>query len=178
MTEQTRAELRVGCWIRDGAIPSFVVQLIGSTVGAILIGMVAVVIPAIVTAAVGRNTSGGNLADRIGEQPIFTLLNEPYFVAPVAAGFVLGMFSYRVFRSRSAAWVWAVPMAVLIYNVTTWRAGGFGPYWQDVWNNYFGSQCESSGCFYEWLVTAPFYTSVAYTLGWISRNLIRRLRAG
>jgi hypothetical protein len=137
-------------------------------------GSFAVSIPAIVLAAVTRNTSGGNFADHVAEQPIYVLLNEPYFIAPIAAGFLLGLFGHRLFRSSLAVWVWVVPMVILIWSVATWRNEGFRPYWTDVWNNYFGSQCGSSECAYEWLVTAPFYTSVAYTLGWLGKNFARQ----
>jgi hypothetical protein len=161
----------------DSAIPGFAIQVLISTIGAILVGLIAVSIPAIVLAAVTKNTSGGNFADHVAEQPIYVLLNEPYFIAPIAAGFLLGLFRRRFFRSSSAAWVWVVPMVTLIWSVTTWRTGGFRPYWTDVWNNYFGSQCVSSECAYEWLVTAPFYTSVAYTLGWLGKNFARQKSA-
>src|ERR1700730_5136764 len=161
-------------WITDTAIPSFVIQLVISTLGSILVGIVAVNIPAAFLAIITKNKSGGNFVDRLVEQPVYFLLNEPYFITPIVAGFILGKFSSRFFRSASAAWVWVVPMTILVGSVATWKTGGFSPYWRDVWNNYFGSQCGSSECAYEWLVTAPFYTSVAYTLGWTSKNLIRQ----
>jgi hypothetical protein len=34
-----------------------------------------------------------------------------------------------------------------------------------VWNNFFGSDCGSSECLTEYRVTAPFYTSIAYSFG-------------
>jgi hypothetical protein len=175
MPERTGMEPTKGRPITDAAIPSFVCQVAISTLGAILAGIVIVAIPAILLATVTRNSSGGNFADHVVEQRVFILLGEPYFVVPVVSGFALGIASRRLFRSRSAAWVWIAPTVILIWSVATWKTGGFRPYWQDVWNNYFSSRCGSSECAYEWLITAPFYTSVAYSFGWISNSLIRWL---
>jgi len=153
-------------WITDSAIPSYFVQLFISTIGAILIAIIAVAIPAILVAAMTKNNSGGNFVDHLVEQRIFVLLNEPYFIVPILTSFWLGIASHRLFRSTLAAWVWTVPCAMLSISVASWKG--------DVWNTYFGSQCGSSECAYEWLVTLPLYTSVAYSLGWVSRRLCFR----
>jgi len=50
-------------WI-DGALPSFVVQLVLSTVGAVLLGIVLVLVPALVIAAVTK-PPGSSLIDRM-----------------------------------------------------------------------------------------------------------------
>ncbi len=163
-------------WITHGRVSSFIVQLGIATVGAILAGIVLVQGSAVLLAAFTANDSGGNFGDHVVQQRIFLLLDEPYFIAPILAGLTLGLFGRRVFCSDVSKWVWVVPAALLLVGVATWRNGGFRPYWQDVWNNYFGSKCGSSECLYEWLLTAPFYTSVAYTLGWIVENR-RLLRA-
>ena len=47
-------------------------------------------IPAIPIAAVTKNTSGGNWADHIVDQPVLRAVGEPYFALPVVAGFFLG----------------------------------------------------------------------------------------
>jgi hypothetical protein len=164
-------------WITDGRVWSFTAQLVIATLGAMLMGAVIVLIPAVLLATFTRNSSGGNFADHVVEQRIFILVNEPYFVAPILSGFTLGLTGRRRFRSGFGAWVWAVPAALLIGSVMTWRTGGFRPYWHDVWNNYFASQCGSSECTYEWLFTAPLYTSVAYTIGRMIPKNIRRGRA-
>jgi len=67
------------------------------------------------------------------------LENGPYFVGPIIAGFVMGMFSRRYFRSSAAAWVWIVPMLFLLEGISAWKTGGVRQYWEDVWNNYSGS---------------------------------------
>lgn len=85
-------------WLTDAAIPSYVLQLLVSTVGAILVASILILIPAILLAAVTRNGSSGNFADHVVEQPVSILINEPYFIAPIVVGFLLGMLSRRFFR--------------------------------------------------------------------------------
>ena|ERR1700690_1783484 len=145
----------------------FLFQVLLSTGGAILLAVIAVSIPAILVAALTRNDSGGNFADHIATQHILALLAEPYFIAEILAGFTLGFLAHRFFRSSLGVWVWVVPTAVLCVGIATWKAGSGRPYWHEVWNNYFSAQCGSSECAYEWLVTAPCYTSIAYAVGWI-----------
>src|SRR5438067_842348 len=108
-------------WITDSLIPSYLVQLFISTVGAILAAIIAVTIPAILIAAITKNNSGGNFVDHIVEQRIFVLLNEPYFIAPILTSFLVGIVSHRLFRSTSAAWVWTVPCAMLYVSVASWK---------------------------------------------------------
>jgi hypothetical protein len=164
-------------WIRNAALPSFVIQLIASTVGAMIMATIALFLPALVIAAFTENTSGGNFFDHVVDQRLLHAGDEPYFLAPILAGFVLGGLSHRFFGTRAAAWVWVPPAVVLLWNIFTWKNGGYRPYWPDVWHNYFGSDCGGSECLYELFVTAPFYTSVAYSLGWIIKHLTDRRQA-
>jgi hypothetical protein len=150
----------------DATLPSFLIQQLVSTAGAMLVGLLAGIVPAVVVAAATGKTSGGNWADHIVDNGVLRAAEEPYFVFPILAAFGFGVLSHRYSLSRSALWVWVFPAVILLWNVFTWRNGGFRPYWPDVWNNYFGSDCGSSECAYEFFVTAPFYTSLAYTLGW------------
>lgn len=161
---------------QDTALASFLVQLPASTVGAMILGYLAATIPAVLIAAVTKNTSGGNWGDHLVEQPVLRAAGEPYFALPVISAFFLGVLSHRYSRSSSAAWVWVLPTVVLIWNLFTWKTGGFRPYWPDVWNNYFSSDCGSSECLYEIFVTAPFYTSLAYTLGWATKRTMKTVR--
>lgn len=157
--------------------PDFLFQQLASTAGAMVVGIIAGIIPAVLSSAVTKNTSGGNWVDHVADQPILRAVGEPYFALPVVAGILLGIFSSRFFRSSSAAWVWVLPTIILVWNLFTWQNGGYRHYWPDVWNNYFGSQCGSSECLYENFVTAPFYTSLAYTLGWIARRSMTAFKA-
>ena len=88
-------------WI-DGALPSFVVQLVLSAVGAVLLGIVLVLVPALVIAAVTK-PPGSSLIDRMVDQSLFRVgADNPYFAGPILAGFILGVLSHRWFRSSSA----------------------------------------------------------------------------
>jgi len=160
-------------WIADNAIPSFVLHQIISTVGVVLVATVAMLIPAMLIAAFTKNTSGGNFVDHVVGQPLFKLgTNDSYPVLSVLIGFILGALSHRVFRTRGAAWVWILPLCILLWNILTWNTGGYGTYWRGVWDNYFGSNCGGSECLYEFFVTVPFYTSSAYSLGWLIWGLV------
>lgn len=158
-------------WLISSASGGFIVQLVISTIGSILIGVIVVSIGVLIAGDLTGAISGG----RIFESRIFMLVNEPYFVAPIVVSFTFGFVGRHYFHPKSGAWVWVVPMAFLLFGVLSWKNGGYRPYWLDVWNNYFGSQCGGSECLYEWTLTAPFYTSVAYTIGWIIRGKLIQL---
>ena len=163
----------------DGGILTFLIQQVISTLGAILFGICVVLLISLISASVTKNTSGGNFADHVVEQPAFVLLNEPYYAGPVLCGFILGAIGRRFFRSRSALCVWIVPAVILLFHVLTWEGASSATgaaYWPDVWANYFGSDCGGSECLYEFFVTLPFFTSLAYTLGWVVANLWRGRR--
>jgi hypothetical protein len=101
---------------RGMTLPSFLIQQLASTAGAMLFGTITGAIPAVLISAVTKNTSGGNWADHIADQPILRAVGEPYFALPVLAGFFLGVLSSRFFRSSSAAWVWVLPTIILVFK--------------------------------------------------------------
>jgi sorbitol-specific phosphotransferase system component IIC len=80
---------------QDTALPAFFVHLATSTVGSIVVGFVAAIIPAALAAAFTTNTSGGNWIDHLAEQCFLNAAGEPYFLFPVLSGFTLGTLSYR-----------------------------------------------------------------------------------
>src|SRR5438477_12577788 len=114
---------------QDATLPSFLIHQAVSTVGAMVAGNLFALIPAILIAAATKNTSGGNWADHIIEQHTFRAADEPYFFFPILAGFAFGALGHRYSRSVSAMWVWVLPLAILIWNVCTWRTVGSRPYW-------------------------------------------------
>jgi hypothetical protein len=152
-------------WMADATIPSFILQLLISTLGAMLTGVAVVVFLALIV----RIASGGYSVDAV-QRHIFVLADEPYFIAPILAGFFLGRLGGRFFRSAATVLLWIVPAAVLLVSMAS-EPG------MDVWHNYFGSRCGASECAGELFFTAPFYTSVAYTAGWVSKNLHLKNRA-
>ena len=157
---------------RGTAVLSFVLQQAVSTVGALLLGIVAVLILATLVAFFTR-TPHGSLVDKVVEEPIFKIgADNPYFAGPILMAFILGWVAHRS-ASRGAAWMWVLPTLALAWNVMTWKSYSPLPRWDDVRANFFTSNCGDSDCLYELLITAPFYTSVAYSLGWVVRNLGR-----
>src|SRR5207244_2215740 len=85
----------------------------------------------------------------------------------------LPSFVVQLFLSTSAPWVWLLPAMILAFNVATWKSHIARSNFSDAWANYFTSDCGASECLYEILITAPFYTSVAYTVGWIAKAVAR-----
>jgi hypothetical protein len=166
MTRQSEISIKL--------IGNYVLQLLISTFGANVIGFISVLIPALVIAAFTHSTHG-NIVDRMVTGAIFRFgADNPFFLGPIFAGLILGILPR--FLDRSAGLVWPIPALILIVTAFTWNST-YTPrsHWADVWSNLFGSDCGSSECMYELLVTAPFYTSIAYSLGWyLSRTLLRR----
>jgi hypothetical protein len=163
-------------WINNAELVIFFAHQLMSTVGATVISVLIVLLFALFGASLKKNTSGGNFIDHITQQRVSMLLNQPYYVAPVLCALALGALSRRFVRPRWAAWVWVLPMIILLWNLLTWK--GAGPpttavYWADVWADYFGSDCGGSECMYEVFVTVPFYTSAAYSLGAVAVCLLR-----
>ncbi len=137
-----------------------------------IVATVGALIPAVLIAAGTKNTSG-NWVDHISEQRILRAAGEPYFIFPILAAFIVGLLSRRHSQSTSAGWVWVLPTVILLWNLLTWKNGGLRPYWPDVWDNFFGPNCGSSECLYENLVTTPFYASLAYTFGWMTKHRLK-----
>jgi hypothetical protein len=156
--------------IAEGKVSSFIAQLAIATLGAHLLAILISFFIATLTALIGKNESGGNFADHLLDQRVFMLSSHPYFVLPIIVSLCLGMLCHRFFPSRSGAWIWLLPTIVLIGGVLSWKPGNL-PYWGTVWNNYFGSHCGGSECLYELFITSPFYTSIAYSVGWSIQRL-------
>ena len=160
--------------IKPPAVVAYLLQLVIATAGAMFVGTLVTLIVAATLAALTKNASAGNFIDHVIDQPFFRWADKSAFVM-VLCGFGLGSAARRFFAHRSAALVWIPPAIVLLLNLFTWT--GYGPptttrYWMEAWSNYF-ADCGSSECLYWFLVTLPFYTSVAYSLGWFSGRLFR-----
>jgi hypothetical protein len=159
---------------RDNALFSFAVQQVVATVGVIVLGTTVTVIASLITASFTPNTSGGDSVDHMVDQPSFKWVAEPYFPAFIVAGLALGALSTYLLRTRVGAWVWVLPFILLLWNIIPWNVDSDRFYWRDVWNAYFSRDCSNSECLYEFFVTAPFYASVAYSLGWLAGRLRSR----
>jgi ABC-type nitrate/sulfonate/bicarbonate transport system permease component len=153
-------------WMKFDLLPSFLIQTIIATAGAMVTGTVLSFIVSAAFAILAANASSGNFVDRVVDQSFFRWADRTNLVIILSAlGF--GVFARRT-RSRVAGFVWILPAVILVWNLLTWRGAGAltaVPYWEAVWNNYF-ADCGSSECLYKLFVTVPFYTSAAYSLAW------------
>jgi hypothetical protein len=124
-----------------------------------------------------KNPGPGNFVDHLVDQRVFrVLVDNPYFLGPIVAAFVLGLFSNRVWKTNAGFWVWLFPAVILVWNVFSWKSYTSRSNLADAGANYFASDCGGSECLYEVLVTAPFYTSVAYSAGWIAMRVLGAAR--
>jgi hypothetical protein len=157
-------------------IASFMLQQVISTAGAMLLGVLATMILATLTAVFAKGSHPGDFLDLVVDQYIVKGVDQPYYPMLILAGFTLGSLNLLFFRTRTAVWVWVLPLCILLWNIFTWETGGHAGYWQDVWANYFSSNCGSSECLYELFVTVPFYVSSAYSIGWLVTGLVASKR--
>lgn len=109
---------------------------------------------------------------------------RPYFPVQVALSVYSGWLIGRRWWRRSMLWVWVIPLLILGYAMIAVptltpstmsvmsQAGGS----QSVFSHYLGWGClPRNGCFDQTLVTLPFYTSVAYSIGtWMARCITSR----
>jgi hypothetical protein len=110
----------------------------------------------------------------------YSIVSElPYFPVQIIFALILGLLLGRALRHRSIVWVWVLPLAILCYSVVTARVliptsvlarpGVF----RSRFSYYFGSGCQPEvHCLDQLLVTMPFYSSLAYSVG---AFLVRRL---
>jgi hypothetical protein len=77
--------------------------------------------------------------DHLVDQRVFrVLIDGPYFLAPIVAAFVLGLFSNRVWKTNAGLWVWLFPTVFLGYNLFSWQSDTGRSNLADAWANYFG----------------------------------------
>jgi len=135
---------------------------VGCFVGAFTIGFM-------VAGLIALWSSGpGNIVDRAVDSWFFRYcVDNPYFLLPIFFSFCLGSIVFRFSKHSSAAWAWVLPGTILLLNILPSMSDRSG---QGIIQNYFGRDCGSNECLDQLLFTAPFYTSVAYSLGWLSRR--------
>jgi hypothetical protein len=102
------------------------------------------------------------------------LTQNPYYPAQITIGLYLGWILGRRLKHRSMVWVWIIPLAILCYAVLTTPI--LVPEWTSVlaqpsirrsrFSYYFGWGCRPADhCLDQLVITMPFYSSVAYSLG-------------
>jgi hypothetical protein len=101
-----------------------------------------------------------------------TVSELPYFPVQIIFALILGWLLGRALRHRSMVWVWVLPLGILCYSLVTARVliptsvlarpGVI----QSRFSYYFGWGCQPAAhCFDELLITMPFYSSLAYSVG-------------
>jgi len=118
---------------------------------AMAIGTVVSVLLAVVVPAIGSNQTF------LGH-----VVSEPIWGMQILAGFLAGRALYKYLPSRVALAAWVIPGILLLWNVLSWRTMSK---YDSAWDTFFGNGCSSSECLDQLLLTAPFYTAVAYSLG-------------
>jgi hypothetical protein len=102
----------------------------------------------------------------------YSIVSEsPYFPIQIIFAVILGWLLGRVFRLRSMAWIWVLPLAILCYSVaarvlnpaSVLTSFGVGQSW---FSHYFGWGCRPADrCLDQLVITMPFYSSLAYSIG-------------
>jgi hypothetical protein len=112
------------------------------------------------------------------------LTENPFYPVQIITGLYFGWLLGRRFQHKTMVWIWIVPLVALCYAFTV----GFVliPAWTSVLarpttiesklSHYFGWGCQPRGrCLDQLLITMPFYTSVAYSLGaLLARNIFKK----
>lgn len=164
--------------MKSFSILEFLIESVVATLGAFVLGAIGALLSSIVVGLLTRNSGPGDFMDHLVDQRVFrVLVDNPYFLCPIVAAFVLGLFSHRVWKTNASFWLWVVPAVFLVWNVFSWKSYTSRSNLADAWANYFGSDCGESECLYEVLVTAPFYTSVAYSVGSIAMRVLGAARS-
>jgi hypothetical protein len=105
------------------------------------------------------------------------LTETPYFPVQIGLGFLWGWLLGRRFRHKSMVWVWILPAVLLTYVVAEVRT--ITPDLTSVlgqsanpFSHYFGWGCQPKNrCLDQILITLPFYSAIAYSLGgWIGQR--------
>jgi hypothetical protein len=101
-----------------------------------------------------------------------------FSLSPLLAGAIMGYLVNRKMRDLSARWVWIIPLVWLVYGIQD-ATGSFSQAWAHeslsayIWDNFFGTHCSGTECLNKLLFTAPFLSSVAYSITayFISKNI-------
>jgi hypothetical protein len=102
------------------------------------------------------------------------VFQNPYFAVQVVSSLLLGLLLGRRTPQRFTAWVWALPLAILLYALI------FVPVFNSDWtsifdrpkdlssrlSHYLGFACRPSAhCIDQVLFTLPFYCAVLFSVG-------------
>ena len=89
----------------------------------------------------------------------------PTFLFPVVAGLFLGvLFGGRLSAPLSRC-LFLLPLAIMLWDFWTFLNFNNDVTWRNFFHTYLGTNCTSSECLSEVLVTSPFLSSLSYALG-------------
>lgn len=94
---------------------------------------------------------------------ISAAIGPPLFPLELVIAAGLGYALNRRRGDFAATFVWIPAAVVLAWGISIVVAQPFDGGWAGVWRQYFGSNCQSSECLGEVIVTAPLYTSILYS---------------
>ena len=103
---------------------------------------------------------------------------DPFFLGALLGGAIMGYLVNRNMRDLTALLVWIIPLAWLIYGIRD-SAASYSEVWAQqsrsayIWDNFFGTNSSGSEGLKELLFTAPFLSSVSYSITayFASRNI-------
>ena len=106
------------------------------------------------------------------------LTQTPYFPVQIALALLLGWLLGRFLAHRSMLWVWVLPLAVLGCALVAFSSTGQLLLHQyarlsspSLLPHFFGWGCQNL-CLDQLLITMPFYSAGAYSLGaWLARRI-------
>lgn len=96
-------------------------------------------------------------------------IDESLSLSPLFAGAIVGYLVNRNMRDLSARLVWIIPLVWLVYGIQD-ATGSFSQAWANkslsayIWDNFFGTHCGGTECLNEILFTAPFLSSISYSI--------------
>jgi hypothetical protein len=101
---------------------------------------------------------------------------DPPFLGEMVIALVLGLALNRWLESKSAKWAWILPLAWLVFLIIGERPRNplEGTFFHATWNNFFSMDPGEEGLA-AMFGTAPFYSSIAYSIGaWLALKAQRR----
>jgi len=94
---------------------------------------------------------------------IIRLVEEPVWMGPEIAGVACGILTTRKIPTKLALIAWIPHFLFLADSV--WSDCKHSNGCSAAWDTFFGPHCGATECLGQLLVTAPFYTAVAYSCG-------------
>lgn len=105
----------------------------------------------------------------IGAERSDRIVGGPFFFPFLVVGFGLGYLINKQLKSKSAQWVWVLPLllfSILLTDQIRYPDAQGRLY--DIWLAYFGNNdtnCGGTECLYELLGTWPLFSAMAYAIG-------------